>query len=149
MRPRPSALQSKTPFLDKTTIAGLLGGLTYPLYFLDYETYDEAMPLYKGHKPYQKMAFQFSLHIVRSKGETPEHEEYLATESGDPSRDLVKHMRKCISDQGTIIVWNKGFEGGRNKEMAELYPEYKDFLLDVNARMFDLMEIVSKGHYLH
>jgi len=141
-------MQSKTPYLDKPTVRGLLQSLTYPLYFLDYETYDEAMPLYKGHKPYQKMVFQFSLHIVSSNSETIQHEEYLALEPGDPARGLVKHLRKCISDQGTIIVWNKAFEGGRNKEMAELYPEYKDFLLDVNARMFDLMEIVSKGYYL-
>jgi hypothetical protein len=142
-------IQSKTPFLDKPTVRGLLQSLAYPLYFIDYETYDEAMPLYKGHKPYQKMAFQFSLHIVGSNGEILRHEEFLATKPGDPSRDLVKHMRECISDQGTVIVWNKAFEGGRNKEMAELYPEYKDFLLDVNSRMFDLMEIVSKGYYLH
>ena len=142
-------MQSKTPYLDKPTVTGLLQSLTYPLYFLDYETYDEAMPLYKGHKPYQKMVFQFSLHIVSSNSETIQHEEYLAIEPGDPARGLVKHLRKCISDQGTIIVWNKAFEGGRNKEMAELYPEYKDFLLDVNTRMFDLMEIVSKGYYLH
>jgi hypothetical protein len=142
-------IQSKTSYLDRSTVRGLLQSLVYPLYFIDYETYDEAMPLYKGHKPYQKMAFQFSLHIVASNGKIPQHEEYLAIKPGEPSRDLVKHMRKCISDQGTIIVWNKAFEGGRNKEMAELYPEYKDFLLDVNNRMFDLMEIISKGYYLH
>ena len=142
-------MQSKTSYLDKPTVTGLLQSLTYPLYFLDYETYDEAMPLYKGHKPYQKMVFQFSLHIVSSNREAMQHEEYLALEPGDPASGLVKHLRKCISDQGTVIVWNKAFEGGRNKEMAELYPEYKDFLLNVNARMFDLMEIVSKGYYLH
>ena len=33
--------------------------------------------------------------------------------------------------------------------MAEQYPEYKEFLTDINNRMFDLMEIVSKGYYLH
>lgn len=142
-------MQSKTPYLDKPTVTGLLQSLTYPLYFLDYETYDEAMPLYKGHKPYQKMVFQFSLHIVSNNSETIEHEEYLALEPGDPAKGLVKHLRRCISDQGTVIVWNKAFEGGRNKEMAELFPDYKDFLLDVNNRMFDLMEIVSKGYYLH
>lgn len=142
-------MQSKTPFIDKTTIQGLLHGLTYPLYFLDYETYDEAMPLYKGHKPYQKMVFQYSLHIVSGNNQDIQHEEYVALELGDPARELVKHLRSRISDTGSVIVWNKAFEGGRSKEMAELYPEYKDFLLDINNRMFDLMEVVSKGYYLH
>jgi len=142
-------LQSKTPFIDKPTILHLLQGLTYPLYFLDYETYDEAMPLYKGQKPYQKMVFQYSLHIVSSNSEDIQHEEYVATKTGDPGRELVQHMRSRISDVGSIIVWNKAFEGGRNKEMAEQYPEFKDFLLDINNRMFDMMEIVSKGYYVH
>ncbi len=142
-------MRSMTPFIDKTTIQGLLHGLTYPLYFLDYETYDEAMPLFKGHKPYQKMVFQYSLHIVSSNSEEIQHEEYVAMEPGDPARELVKHLRSRISDSGSVIVWNKAFEGGRNKEMAELYPEYKDFLLDINNRMFDLMEVVSKGYYLN
>lgn len=142
-------IQSKTPFIDKTTIQSLLQGLTHPLYFLDYETYDEAMPLYKGHKPYQKMVFQYSLHIVSANSTDIQHEEYVATKPGDPARELVKHLQSRISGTGSVIVWNKAFEGGRNKEMAELYPEYKDFLLNINNRMFDLMEIVSKGYYLH
>ena len=142
-------LQSRTPFLDKPTVRGLLQGLIYPLYFLDYETYDEAMPLYRGHKPYQKMVFQYSLHIVSNNNDEIQHEEYLAREQGDPAKDLLKHLRSRICDTGSIIVWNKGFEGGQNKEMGELYPEYKEFLVDINNRMFDLMEIVSKGYYLH
>ncbi|MCG3146220.1 MAG: hypothetical protein HONDAALG_04097 [Gammaproteobacteria bacterium] len=142
-------MQSKTPFLDKSTVRSLLHGLTYPLYFLDYETYDEAMPLYKGHKPYQKMVFQYSLHIVSGNGGEIQHEEYVATETGDPAYDLVRHLRSRISDTGSVIVWNKAFEGGRNKEISEQFPEHKDFLLDINNRMFDLMEIVSKGYYVH
>jgi len=142
-------LQSKTSFLDKTTVKGLLQSLVYPLYFLDYETYDEAIPLYKGHKPYQKMVFQYSLHIVSSNGEAIQHEEYIALEPGDPAKGLIEQMRKVIGDTGSVIVWNKSFEGGRNKEMAELYPEHSEFLLGVNNRIFDLMEIISKWYYIH
>ena len=31
--------------------------------------------------------------------------------------------------------------------MAELYPEYKDFFVNVNTRTFDLMEIFSEGDF--
>lgn len=142
-------LQTQTPYIDKPTISSLLHSLTYPLYFLDYETYDEAIPLYKGQKPYQKMVFQYSLHIIQKDSDAFIHKEYVAAEQGDPIPGLLKHMREDIGDEGSVIVWNKTFEGGRNKEMAEQFPEYKDFLLSINNRMFDLMEIVSKGHYLH
>jgi len=140
---------SKTPYLDKPTVTSLLQGLTYPLYFLDYETYDEAMPLYKGHKPYQKMVFQFSLHVLESEGAEYTHFEHLAMKTGDPALDTVKAMRKAIGDTGSVIVWNDTFEGGRNNEMAKMFPEYSEFLLNVNKRIFDLMDVVSKGYYLH
>lgn len=64
--------------------------------------------------------------------------------TGDPALDTVKAMREVIGDVGSVIVWNKTFEGGRNKEMAAMFPEYSEFLLDVNKRIFDLMEVVSK-----
>jgi hypothetical protein len=38
---------------------------------------------------------------------------------------------------------------GRNKEMADQYPEHRDFLLNINARIYDLKEIFSKGLYIH
>jgi hypothetical protein len=140
---------SNTPHLDKPAVAGMLQSLLYPLYFLDYETYDEAMPLYKGHKPYQKMVFQYSLHVLESEGAEYIHHEHLAMTTGDPALDTVKAMREVIGDVGSVIVWNKTFEGGRNKEMAAMFSEYSEFLLDVNKRIFDLMEVVSKGYYLH
>lgn len=142
-------MQSHIPHIDIQRIKQLLGSLEYPLYFLDYETYGAALPVYAGYKPYQPMVFQFSLHIVSSNNEAPQHEEYLALSPGDPAKELVKHMRKGISDKGMVIVWNKTFESGRNKEMAAMYPEYEKFLLGLNARMFDLADIVNKGHYIH
>jgi hypothetical protein len=141
-------LQSQTHYIEKQTISLLLHSLTYPLYFLDYETYDEAIPLYKGQKPYQKMVFQYSLHIVEKNSKEILHREYIATTTGDPIPELLRNMRQDIGDEGSVIVWNKTFEGGRNKEVAEQYPGYKEFLLGINNRMFDLMEIVSKGYYL-
>ena len=53
-----------------------------------------------------------------------------------------------IGETGTIIVWNKGFECGRNEELAVLVPEYAEQLASINKRTFDLMEVFSKGLYV-
>jgi len=37
----------------------------------------------------------------------------------------------------------------RNKELAQMYSEYEPFLLDVNARVFDLLEIFRQQHFVH
>lgn len=63
--------------------------------------------------------------------------------------ELLTTMRQQIGDTGSVIVWCKVFETGRNTEMAKAYPEYAEFLEGVNNRVFDLMEVFSKQHYVH
>ncbi len=142
------AVKADRDFIDKQSIENALEKLTYPLYFLDYETYASAIPLFDGLKPYQQMPFQYSLHVIRSKGEKPEHYEYLHTSQDNPLPELLASMKEHIGNTGSVIVWYKAFECGRNEEMAELYPEYADFLESINSRVFDLMEIFSNQYYI-
>jgi hypothetical protein len=58
-------------------------------------------------------------------------------------------MAEDIGPIGHVIVWNQSFEMSRNKEMGQMYPEYKKFLDDVNSRVYDLMEIFSKQLHVH
>jgi hypothetical protein len=142
------ATKTGKPIIDKASIKAELAKLTFPLYFLDYETFAPAIPLFDGLKPYQQMPFQYSLHVIKSEGEEPEHYEYLHTGKDNPIPALVEHMKKNIGPEGSVIVWNKSFEMGRNKEMAEMFPEYASFLESVNARVFDLMDIFKNQHYV-
>jgi hypothetical protein len=142
-------IQSNMPYVSEWSISSFLQSITEPIYFLDYETYASAIPQYPGFHPYQQMVFQFSLHVVRTGEKIPKHEEYLATEPEDPTLSLLRHLRDCVGDVGSVIVWNKTFERDRNKEMAELHPEYSKFLLDMNKRMVDLADLVKNGDYIH
>lgn len=141
------AVKENKAIIDFEAVKESLGKLTYPLYFLDYETCNLALPLYPNYHPQQQMVFQYSLHIVNEKGEMT-HSEYLADRTGDPAIELVKKLRSDIGDHGSVIVWNKTFETGRNTELAKMYPEFSDFLLGVNERIYDLAEIVRKGYYI-
>lgn len=137
------------PIIDKEIIKSKLGELTFPLYFLDYETYGSAIPLFNGTKPYQQVCFQYSLHIITSQDSEPKHYEFLHTESNNPVPKLLASMQKHIGNIGSVIVWNKSFETTRNDEMGQQHPEYADFLKSINRRVFDLMEIFSKQYYVH
>ena len=105
-------------------------------------------PLFDGLKPYQQMPFQYSLHVVEQEGAEPEHYEYLHQGKDNPIPALLESMRANIGDIGSVIVWYKGFEKGRNEEMAAMYPEYAGFLKSVNTRVFDLMDIFKAQHYV-
>lgn len=144
------AEKTKQPKIDKAAIADILNELEFPLYFLDYETVSTALPLYEDCKPYQQIPFQYSLHVLKEPNGTLEHYEYLSHDSTTlPAHELLSNLKQQIGPSGSVITWNKSFEIGRNREMAEQYPEFAGLMNSINDRVFDLMEIFSKQHYVH
>jgi hypothetical protein len=143
------AVKLGEPVINHEAIKGELAKLEYPLHFLDYETYNPAVPFFDGYKPYQHMVFQYSLHVVEALGIPEVHFYHLVTDVGNPGIQLVQELSQHIGLSGSVIVWNKGFEAGRNIEMAAMYPEYEAFLLGINTRIYDLMECFRKGFYVH
>ncbi|MDH5607152.1 MAG: DUF2779 domain-containing protein [Anaerolineae bacterium] len=148
-QPYKNAVVSGRIFIDHSSIQEELAGLSYPLYFLDYESYNPAVPMYEGYAPYQQIVFQYSLHVFETPDSPPQHYEFLEAERRDPSLGLLEHLDKHIGRSGSVIVWNKAFEAGRNQDMAARYPQYSGMLLNINQRIYDLMTIFSKGYYVH
>lgn len=133
--------------IDKKAIAKDLSKLTYPLYFLDYETFSPVIPLLDGYRPYQRIVFQYSLHVQRTPNAELEHYEFLATEPNDPTEALSKQLQEQIGNTGSVITWNMGFEKGCNTEMGKRLPEFSKFYENLNARVYDLMIPFKNGHY--
>jgi len=144
--------KSEEPIIDLESIKLELNSLTFPLYFLDYETYPTAIPIFDGYRPYQHIVFQYSLHILSEEdaknGTEPKHVDDLFLD-GDPAERIVESLRKNIGDKGSVISWYKKFENSRNKELASLMPLQYEFLHDVIKRTYDLMDIVEKQYYVH
>lgn len=135
--------------INKDILQDFYNTLRWPLYFLDYETIAPAVPMFDGSRPYQQVCFQFSLHVQRTPGGELEHYEYLHNDSNtDPRPGLIKHLIETIGNTGSVIVYNQGFEEGRNAEMARDFPEYADQLLAINNRMIDLLKpFKARGLY--
>jgi len=135
--------------IDKDRLSLEMGRLIFPLYFLDYETINYAVPRHEGYKAFQHVVFQYSLHVLEDKNGEMKHYEYISTDTEEPLKGLLECLNEDIGDTGSIVVWHKSFEKGRNKEMALLCPEHKEFLEKVDERVYDLMDIVSKKYYAH
>ncbi len=136
--------------IEKENIKNELDKLKYPLYFLDYETFSPAIPMFDGYKPYQRIVFQFSLHVQEAEGLKLKHYEFLAQEGKDPTKDLLKALKGFVkNNNGTFVSWNASFEKGCNSEMAGRVPEYTEFMQDINDSMYDLMDVFKKGYYVH
>jgi hypothetical protein len=142
-------VRTGVPDIHPGKIAHALGELKYPLYFLDYETFSTAIPMWDGLRPYQQLPFQYSLHIIDHPGAELRHQAFLARGGDYPVPKLLEHLRRDLGPEGSVIVWNQDFEMSCNSAMAALHPEFADFLQGVNARVYDLMVPFASGMYAH
>ncbi len=140
---------SDREIISKENIAEELESLVFPLYFLDYETFPAAIPRFDGFSPYNQIPFQYSLHVLETPESKPLHYDFLYTESGDPSQAFVESLQKHIGPIGSVIVWHKDFECGRNKELAARIPTSQNFFDDIEKRIYDLEIIFKKQHHVH
>ena len=125
--------------INKEKISEFISRIKYPLYFLDYETFSTVIPPFDGISPYQQVPFQYSLYAIDNPQGELTHREYLHTVNSNPCTCLLEQLKKDIGDKGTVLVWYESFEKGRNNELGEMFPEYAEFLSELNARIIDLM----------
>lgn len=134
---------------DKKRLETAFSQLKYPIYFIDYESFNPAIPLFDGYKPFEQISFQWSLHIKRTETETElEHYEFIMAEAIDPVHEFLSSLHTVVGKTGSIVVWNSSFEATQNKKMAEKSLEYKDFCISMNERIFDLMKIFKSRIYV-
>ena len=138
---------SKETFIDEEKIKEFVDTLTYPIYHLDFETFQQAIPEFKGISPYQQIPFQYSLHIEHEDGSC-EHKEYLALDSIDPREEIAKRLVADIPNDVTVLAYNLSFEKGVIKRLAESFPELSTHLLSINENMKDLMIPFQKKYYV-
>jgi len=133
--------------IDKEAIEDFISDLNYPIYFMDFETFQPAVPLFDNSRPYQQIPFQYSIHYKESKESELTHFEFLA-ESGEDLR--VKFIEGLINDakgEGDIVVYSKSFEITRLKEIASDFPEYADEIEKLILRIKDLMIPFQRKYY--
>ena len=142
------SLRFNKPYIDTEKIRAGLNALEYPIYHLDFETMPCPMPRFRGEKPYIQSPFEFSLHIEHAPGVCDKEKDnyiFLAkTFDNDEREELVKALCKYIDpDKGTLFAQNVAFEKGRIKELASIFPEYREKLMKMYNRGFDLLWLVN------
>ncbi len=117
-----------------------LGELREPLYFLDFETFSSALPLYPRTRPYQQVPVQWSCHVLDG---DLHHREFLHTERSDPRRPFAESLLEAVEGQGSIVVYTL-FE---RRILESLLPEVPDLaprLAAVQGRLFDLERVIRE-----
>ena len=142
--------------VDGASVRRFLQAFEIPLYFLDFETYQPAVPTFAGARPYQQIPTQYSLHIVRNKDalvelgacptdESWEHREFLAEAGSDPRREVAEALVRDIPVDACVVAYNMSFERAVVKGLADAFPDLSDHLLAVRDRFVDLIVPFRSG----
>ena len=98
------AVTENCEIIDRDSIELFLKKLKYPLYFLDFETFATAIPLFDGLRPYQNIPFQFSCHIMQSPDAEPGNLYFLAgDDQADPRIGFLKSLKKALRYDGKYV----------------------------------------------
>jgi hypothetical protein len=123
-----------------------LGDISYPVHHLDFETLMPGVPIYPGTRPFEAVAFQYSIHRENEDG-TVEHFEYLYTSAADPRRDLAERLLADLGERGSICVYSS-YETSVINNLARHLPDLLAPLKALVPRIWDLLPIV-RTHYYH
>lgn len=136
-----------TIYINKVEIAKFLSTLSYPLYFLDFETVQPVIPEFQGTHPYQQIPFQYSLHYIEQKGGELKHKEFLGVSGEDPRRTLAERLCADIPLDVCTTAYNKAFECTRLTELADTFPDLSEHLLNIRDHIVDLLVPFQSGWY--
>lgn len=130
-------LHDKEPKINKDKIKLFLSTLKEPLYFLDFETYQDAIPKYNGQRVYGQVPFQYSLHYYENN--ELKHKEFLSEPDIDPRRSLAEQLVKDIPIDVDVLAYNMSFEKGVIKSLSNIYPDLSESLMKIHDNIKDLM----------
>jgi predicted RecB family nuclease len=142
-----AAMQTGQPWfsLDLKTE---LESLKYPIYFMDFETVNPAIPRFAGMHPYDHLPFQWSVHVQGEPGAAPAHFEFLACDNSDPRSAFISSLCESLHEEGSIVVYNGQFESQRLWELASWLPDYLERIRALQRRLWDLLPVV-RNHVYH
>lgn len=139
---------SKEQIIDKEAIKEFLETLSYPLYHLDFETFQQAVPEFIGLSPYEQIPFQFSIHKDDGK-ENLEHFEFLAEVGADPRYELALNLINFIPQDACVLAYNMSFEKRVIRRLAANYPQISNELMAIHDNIKDLMVPFASKSYYH
>jgi hypothetical protein len=136
--------------IDVDAVQKFIESLWYSLCFIDFETtFMVPIPMYDGTRPYQQVPFQFSIHLLHELGGALEHHEFLADGATNPQKEFLEKLLATVPRDACIVVWNKGFEISRLKELADAFPERSSETDHLINNIHDLMVPFRDKSFYH
>lgn len=135
------------PIIQKEKIREWLGNIRYPVYYMDFETWMDAVPPVDGCWPFRQVCFQYSVQVEQHAGAAPKEFTYLAEQKTTPILDFIESLLQVLGNDGSIVVYNASFERSRLLEFVKDNPSLEASINAIVSRMIDLMDVFRKKYY--
>ncbi len=123
-----------------------LDGFGPPAFYLDFEAFLPAVPLYPRTRPYQTIPFQWSLHQADTAGNVS-HQDFLAEGDLDPRRQFVETLIDALEGSKWPVIVYSSYEQARLRELKAAFPDLKRPITAIVRRLRDLLPVVRGGLY--
>lgn len=143
------SFKARQPVVDVKGLKAFLGKLKYPLYFMDFETFMPAVPLFEKTKPYQHLPFQYSLHYRESAASEPKHKYFLGEAGLDPRKEFLEKLLKDTEAPGDLLVYDDLMERNVLNGLAADFPAYASEIKERLSRIRDLAVPFQQRLYYH
>jgi hypothetical protein len=131
--------------IDKSVVTGFENKLKYPIYYVDFNTWMSAIPLYKGHWSYRSIPFYFSIHKQDSPDSLPEHHYYLADGIDSNASLFYKKLFSILEDKGSIVMYNSNFSFLKHNAYKCNDLDLLQKLENLQSGVLDLVEPLEKS----
>ena len=140
-------VKKNKPYYDRD-LKDEIAALKYPIYFMDFETVNPALPRYTGMRPYDKFAFQWSVHVQKKPGAKTTHHEFLQDDGDDPRGAFITALLSVLEEhkKAPVIVYSP-FESGVLTEFSSLFPKYAKRIEKIKNRLWDLLQVIRANVY--
>jgi hypothetical protein len=103
----PAEAKAQGFFFDREYFEEARSKWRWPFHMIDFETCTVALPFFKGMRPYESVAFQFSHHVMHEDGRIEHKTQALFAKPGEfPNLKFVRALREALSqDHGNIFRW--------------------------------------------
>ena len=138
--------------VDKADIQAFFNTLTFPIYSLDFETYQASIPEYEGMTINEQVPFQYSLHVMAkpdadlSEGSADIQEYAFLDEEGvDSRRAIAESLVANIPRGACVVAFNESTERKIVERLANTFPDLAEHLKSFVYR--DPKQLFQHGHY--
>lgn len=123
----------------------ILDGLAGPVHYLDFETFNPAIPFYAGTSPYDIIPFLWSLRVEEGAGNV-QHHAFIADGDEDPRPEFVGTLLDAVAPTGNILIYSN-YEITVLRSLISIVPGRAADIESLIARCVDLCDIIRKNVY--